>query len=259
MIDLNLFLNPLENFYVYKKWDWDYLEAEKFQLECVDYVYKNPHISLLLICSHPHCFTIGRGLQKLKDPKAEQLIEFDKTISLPFPLHEIKRGGGLTFHYPGQFVFYPIMNLTHKKLGVHDLMLSIMETTKVLLQEQFSFEGLTIKKDLLGLWFENEFSKAKLASIGLAVSRFNTYHGLALNFFHDEAMFFTLKSLHPCGLSGDLYRDLEILLCRKLSLDERERFTNHFIERFITLVINHSMTDKQRSSSLMINSISELV
>ncbi|MBC7539544.1 MAG: hypothetical protein H7281_12040 [Bacteriovorax sp.] len=260
MIDLTLFENPSENIYLLKIWNWDYLQAEKFQLECIDFIYKNPHISILIICSHPHCFTIGRGLQKIKETTSQELIDFDHQTKLSYPLYTIKRGGGLTFHYPGQFVFYPILNLTVNKLAVYDLMLKVLEISKDLIQDQFSFQGLEIKKDLLGLWFENEFSRAKVASIGLAVNRFNTYHGLALNFLNDEPMFEALKSIHPCGLPGEIYRDLEILICRKISLDERERFCSQFIDSFIEyLKPNHLMIERQRSSSLIRDSISDVV
>jgi lipoyl(octanoyl) transferase len=232
VIDLSLFENPFENIYIFKKWNWDYLEVEKFQLECVDFVYKNPTIIILILCSHPHCFTIGRGLQKIKETSSYDLVDFDHNTILPYPLYPIKRGGGLTFHYPGQFVFYPILNLTINKIGVYDLMILIMEMTKDLLQEQFSFQGLIIKRDLLGLWFENEFARVKMASIGLAVNRFNTYHGLALNFFNDKPMFLALRSIHPCGLPGENYRDLEILLSRKISEEDREIFCNNLISSF---------------------------
>jgi len=256
VVDLTLFDNPHPNVFVFKKWNWDYLEAEKFQLECMDFVHKNPHITILIVCSHPHCFTLGRGLQKIKETTKEttniELIDFDPSVTPPFPLHQIKRGGGLTFHYPGQFVFYPIMNLTTHKKAVYDLMIKIMDITKTLLEKQFGLNGLEIRRDLLGLWFQNEFSKAKIASIGLAVSRFNTYHGLALNLFNDEEMFKALRELHPCGLPGDTYRDIELLLCKDLSSLDRETFTNEFLKRFF----DYLMIDKHKSSSLIIDSIS---
>jgi lipoyl(octanoyl) transferase len=260
VIDLTLFENPIENIYIFKKWNWDYLEAEKFQLACVDFVYQNPQISILIICSHPHCFTLGRGLQKIKETASYNLVDFDQEIKLPFPLHAIKRGGGLTFHYPGQFVCYPIINLTVNKLAVYDLMLSIMEVVKNIIQIQFPIQGLEIKKDFLGLWFEGNLASAKVASIGLAANRYITYHGLALNFLNDESMFDALKSVHPCGLPGDIYKDLETLLSKKISLEDREIFCNKFIDSFIEyLKPNYLMIERQRSSAEIFNSTSEEV
>lgn len=233
MIDLTQMQKIAPDFFLLKKWNWDYLEAEAFQLECVEFVRQNPHVSIFIICSHPHCLTLGRGLQKMKENSSVSLVEFEEKTSLPYPLHHIKRGGGLTFHYPGQVVFYPILNLTTHKKAVFDFMLSILEITKSVLENQFSFSELVVKRDLLGLWFVNEFAKAKIASIGLAASRFNTYHGLALNFFHDEEMFQTLRSLHPCGLPGDLYRDVELLSLQKRSEQDREAFVDQFLIKML--------------------------
>jgi lipoyl(octanoyl) transferase len=229
VIDLSIFENPAKNIYIFKKWNWDYLEAEKFQLECVEFVNSNPHISIFLICSHPHCFTIGRGLQKVKEETGINLIDFNPDTNLPFPLYQIKRGGGLTFHYPGQFVVYPIVNLTVNKISVYDLMIKILENTKQLLIENFGINNLIIRKDLFGLWTD----QAKLASIGLAVSRFNTYHGLALNLFHDEEMFMALKNLYPCGIPGNLYKSLENITDKNISVITRELFTEKFIDKII--------------------------
>lgn len=252
MIDLNIFDNPFENFYVLKKWNWDYLEAEAFQLKCVEYIRDNPRVSILIFCSHPHVFTLGRGLQKTKDPQI-QLVDYNYNpdSSLPFPLHLIKRGGGLTFHYPGQFVFYPIVNLNHFDLGVFDLMMEILKIVKATIEKQFHLQGLNCRKDLLGLWFENEFSKAKLASIGLAANRFITYHGLALNFFNDELMFSELRNFYPCGLPGDIYRSLETLNCGKIDFQEREHFVSSFLSEFYYL-----MTERHKSSLAISDSIS---
>jgi lipoate-protein ligase B len=252
MLDLSLLDNPIENIFVLRKWNWDYLEAQSFQLECVDYVYKNPHVTILIICSHPHCFTLGRGLQKLKDTTQIELVDFDSTYPLSYPLYQIKRGGGLTFHYPGQFVLYPIMNLTIHKKAVFDVMIKIMEVTKALIEKQFDLKSLVIKRDLLGLWFEDTFVKAKVASIGLAVTRYNTYHGLALNFFNDQKMFQELSHLHPCGLSGLLYKDLESLKLENFSLLKRDEFADDFLLN----ILNYLIIDKQRSSSLISDSIS---
>lgn len=255
MIDLTLFENPAENIYVLTRWNWDYLEAESFQLKCVDFVYKNPDISLLLICSHPHCYTLGRGLQKIKETSNIALVDFNPESITEFPVYQIKRGGGLTFHYPGQIVFYPIISLTKHKIAVFDLMLMILEIAKFQLESQFNFPHLEIKRDLLGLWFANVYSNAKIASIGLAASRYITYHGLALNFTYDSPLFNSLKDLHPCGLPGDIYKDIETLTCETINVSDREIFVHALINQFI----NYLMIDKHKSSSLINASISSVV
>ena len=233
MINLNLFENPEKNIYVLKKWDWDYLEAEKFQLDCVSFVSENPHLSLFIICSHPSCFTLGRGLQKLKNDIGINLVDYDNQMKLAFPLHQIKRGGGLTFHYPGQVVFYPIINLTYHRLAVHDFMVSIMEATRMTLMEQFNLNNLEIRNDLLGLWYQNT---RKVASIGLANSRFTTYHGLALNYLNNPTMFDALENVFPCGLPGNTYLSVEKIISRNLQSEDREQFSQLFFMNLMTKI-----------------------
>jgi len=121
------------------------------------------------------------------------------------------------------------------------------------LETKFGMNGLSVKRDLLGLWYENDFSKAKVASIGLAATRFISYHGLALNFYNDERMFKVLETLHPCGLPGDFYRSIETLSCSHFENEEREQFLASFLNNFIQ---NYLITDRQRSSSAILDSIS---
>ena len=252
MLDLKQFENPYKNFYILKKWDWDYVEAESFQQECLVFVNKNPHVSILIICSHNSCFTLGRGLQKLKDNSEIQLIDFDNEVELKYPLQYIKRGGGLTFHYPGQFVFYPIINLTFHKVGVHDFMSMIMDLSKSLLEEMFNLYHFKKRNDLLGLWFDNSFALAKVASIGFAVSKFNTYHGMALNFLYDKEMFEALKKLHPCGIPGNIYLDIESIYQKGLTLDDREIFATNFEKLIILKLVEQKLS---REDCLLENSV----
>jgi lipoyl(octanoyl) transferase len=246
VLDLSKFKNISSNVYVYEKWNWDYLEAESFQLKCVDFIQKNPHISIFIFCSHPHCFTVGRGLQKLKNSPIA-LVDFDRNTCTPFPVYEIKRGGGLTFHYPGQIVFYPIISTTFHKIAVNDLMIKILELTKKCLHSSLNLSDTFVRKDLLGLWFQNSFGEAKIASIGLAASRFVTYHGLALNLFNDTEMFECLRSLHPCGLPGDLYRDVETLTTSSLSKTKRDDFIEEFSHYLLSELIQSFQIDRHIS------------
>ena len=112
------------NSLIVTKWDWDYKEALDFQKQAVQTLKESPKLQVFIFCSHPHCFTNGRGLQKRAGKVVPGLVEFDKNIisELPYPYHEISRGGGLTFHYPGQWIFYPIVNLTAKKFTLPVLM-----------------------------------------------------------------------------------------------------------------------------------------
>lgn len=262
MIDIKLIQDKFEileneihlhsnNICVIHKINWEYEKAHEFQLFCVEHVLINPKDIILIFTSHPNVLTMGRGLQKLKNSTVE-LIEFDPTLksSIETEVVDIKRGGGLTFHHPGQFVFYPILKTTEHNLKVHDLMLEILSITKYSLSFLIDENNLIVNSDLLGLWFNNT---NKLASIGLAVNRFVTYHGLALNFFHDQKMHEEIVNLHPCGLPGSIYS----------SVDKISKFevNNESFNKFKTLFENkiYAIIERQRSSVPTLDLISSEV
>jgi lipoate-protein ligase B len=205
---------------VITKWNWDYQSALVYQEACREEVRLNPKKIYLIFCSHPGCYTLGRGLQKNQFYHGEPLIEFDSEseLLLNYPLYKIKRGGGLTFHYPGQIIIYPILKLTYYKIGVHDLMTSILEIIKNILETTFGLTELSVNNQLLGLWHQKQ---TKMASIGLALSHFVTNHGMALNFFNDAKTFQALQSVYPCGLPGSIYQSVESVIGATLSIDSR--------------------------------------
>jgi len=243
------------NVYTQTILNWNYENVEEYLLTCTDFVRENPSSVLLIFCSHPHCYTLGKGLQKLPPHSAITLIDFEADYNeekkLDYPLYQLKRGGGLTFHYPGQMVFYPIINLTYQKLKVHDLMLEILELTKKILIKNFDLKNLSINKELLGVWTTNEnIVEKKIASIGLAVTKFTTYHGLALNLLNDEAMFNSIKKVHPCGLPGDLYTSVESLRFNQPSKPDLDYFRECFQNEFLHLMIERHMSSFSTSSEI---------
>jgi len=180
---------------------------------------------LFIFTSHPHLFTLGRGLQKSKSDDTKALIHFDESMEkkLTFPLYKIKRGGGLTFHYPGQWIMYPIVNLNHPGHSLKDLIYYMLENVKITIEQNYSISGLDYNRSLLGLWL----GEHKLASVGIEIKKFITLHGLALNVKKDQAMFGELKKVNPCGLSSDVYRCMEDYLPDEVNLAD---FTKKFLK-----------------------------
>ncbi len=201
----NIFSKGRDTFFIIKE-NWDYELALKFQEEIIQRVYSNKEKKVFIICNHPHCLTLGRGLQR-RTKADNDLVDFDENLrgEIEVPLYDIKRGGGITFHYPGQLVLYPIISLENQKLKVMDFLKGILREIQDLLENQFSMRNLTCEHDLIGLWHEDK----KLASIGLCSHKFITYHGLALNLYKDEKIQGILSKLYPCGISGNRYISLE--------------------------------------------------
>jgi len=206
-----------QNIVTVTKLNWDYLDALKFQEWANDFVWKNKNISIIIFTNHPTCLTLGRGLQR-KIGVTSALIDFDPQIKerLTIPVYSIKRGGGLTFHHPGQLVIYPIINLTTYDLKVYGLMSQLFKMTTEVLKEELHLDEFDYCRDLLGLWKE----QTKYASIGLQVRRFVTFHGLALNLFANESLKRNLPLIFPCGLPPQTYGNIQDLHLNNFSIEE---------------------------------------
>ena len=102
-----------------------------------------------------------------------------------------RRGGGTTAHNPGQLVFYPILNLQQLNLGISEYIRKL-EAIGAELLSQLGVDSQR-RKGLPGLWVGDK----KIASIGVRVSKFITYHGMAINIQNDLSIF---DLFVPCGL-----------------------------------------------------------
>jgi lipoyl(octanoyl) transferase len=187
---------------VITKWNWDYQLAHSFQKYAVERLQVHPKKRILICCSHPRLLTNGRGLQKPKKGESFDLKEFKKEDypNLPYPLHQIERGGGLTFHNPGQFIFYPIVKLNPQTLSLSKMVDNIFDVSIEVLRN-LGIDNLSHENKLLGLWH----GQRKLASMGIAIDKLTTYHGMGLNLFRDEEMMKALTALNPCGLGPSTY------------------------------------------------------
>ncbi len=158
-----------------------------FQKKLVGLRHKNKIPDCLIITEHEPVITIGRGADK-----KNLLATHDELKAKNIDLAEIERGGDITFHGPGQVILYPIINLTNHGRDVH-LFLRKLEEVVITGLEEMGLMG-SRKEELTGVWIEN----AKVAAIGVGVSHWITYHGLALNVNVDLDYF---KLIVPCGIA----------------------------------------------------------
>lgn len=191
------------------RWNWDYQDALEFQYRAIEFVREHRDFKVFIFCNHPHCFTIGSGLQKGRDHKLQELKEFDinNQNQLAFPIHKIKRGGGITFHYPGQWVVYPIINLNSQMFSLSSLTHWLLDSTQEILSREFDLTNLSSDGPFLGLWCGEQ----KLMSLGIGAKHFVTHHGVALNVEEDQKMFNEILKISPCGLNPQLYTSLNQL------------------------------------------------
>ncbi|HEX5004612.1 MAG TPA: lipoyl(octanoyl) transferase LipB [Gemmatimonadales bacterium] len=143
---------------------------------------------LLLLVEHPPVVTLGRGTRATSLPLSPEAIR-----ARGVEVFEVERGGDVTFHGPGQLVGYPILDLAHHRQDLHWYLRTV---------EQALIEGLATlgiaagrSEGLTGVWTGGR----KIASIGIHVKQWVTFHGFALN-VSTALDYFDL--IVPCGIEG---------------------------------------------------------
>ncbi len=168
----------------------------------------------LLLLEHPPVITLGRNA-KLDNVLAPPEFLAQRGVEL----FEIDRGGDVTFHGPGQLIAYPIFDLRSfdPKVGAVEYVRRLEE---VLIRTCGDFGvGTQRIKGLTGVWTYAMPKKpeAKIAAIGVHISRSVTTHGFALNVSTDLD-FFSL--IVPCGITGKPVTSMERELLKSLTLEE---------------------------------------
>jgi lipoic acid synthetase len=161
---------------------------------------------VILVEHAPGVITLGR------QAKAEHVVASRGLLAARgVEVIPIKRGGDVTYHGPGQLVAYPIIPLDPRRRTVHDYVRNLEEAILRLLR-RLGLAGQR-RAGLTGVWV----SDAKVAAIGVAVHRWVSYHGLALNVAGDLGGF---DSIVPCGLHGASVTSLSRLLARDVTVEQ---------------------------------------
>ena len=146
-------------------------------------------------------------------------------------LVQSNRGGDITYHGPGQIVGYPIINLTPRK----DLHAYLRFVEQVLINTVGTF-GLAADRRAgkTGIWL----GPRKIAAIGVAVKKWTTYHGFALNVNPDLAPF---SGIVPCGITDGTVTSMKAELGHDLDLAEVKRVLAGEFWRMLPEFFNHGL------------------
>ena len=209
-----------------------YREAHRYQLELVQQLQNDdsePDVCLLL--QHPPVFTLGRN-------GSEAHIEVDKGFLDRSNIEVVRaeRGGEVTYHGPGQLVCYPIVNLKRRNLSVVDFV-TLLEEIMVRVVAAFGIEATTDPRNR-GIWVGDR----KIGSIGIAVKRSVTFHGLALNVNPDLTPF---SWINPCGLQGVTMTSLERELAGRVSFEQAEQALMETIAEIFQEPVSNSLSVSQ--------------
>lgn len=162
---------------------------------------------VLILVEHDHVITLGRKTTP-ENFKPQDI-----------PVFQVERGGDATYHGPGQLVGYPIIRLATPNVQrfVRDLEEVLIQTTRAFGIESVRVEGHP------GVWVDGR----KVASIGVAVTSWVTYHGFALNVNTDLSYFGLIK---PCGLDPEKITSMKQVLGREVPF---ENVKKEVVEQFV--------------------------
>lgn len=165
----------------------EYREAWNVQLDLVRRRKLGEVCDQLLFVEHPPTITMGRNADG-----AHILAAPGRLRQLGFSVEETDRGGDVTYHGPGQVVAYPILDLKQWRRDVGAYLRALEEVIMAVLLD-FGIQSRRVE-GLTGVWVAD----AKIAALGVHLSRWVTSHGLALNVSTDLEHF---KWIVPCGLT----------------------------------------------------------
>ena len=187
-----------------------YAETVALQREILGEIADNPERpGEVLFVEHTPVVTCGRS-----GDGTNLLVAPERLRAEGVDYFEAGRGGDVTYHGPGQWTVYPILRMEWYGKDLHHY-LRLLEECVIRFLSQYGIDGGRREK-LTGVWVENE----KVAAVGVAVSRWVSWHGFAVNINIPAAAF--TRYMHPCGIKASEggVGSLDRLLGREVAMDE---------------------------------------
>lgn len=175
----------------------DYQEVWSLQNKLVKKRISGEIEDTLILVEHFPVITLGKRGKREEILVSQEYLSREEIIVL-----YVDRGGRITFHGPGQLVAYPILNLTLVKRDIHWYIRNL-EKVIIKLLAKLGIKS-TSRKGYTGVWV----GEKKIASIGIGIKKWVTYHGLALNVSTDLSYF---SLINPCGLDKKVTSIAEVL------------------------------------------------
>jgi len=207
-----------------------YADGLKLQAEAAAMRLSGQVGNLLLLLEHPPVLTLGRN-----GNRENILASADLLARRGVEVHEINRGGDVTYHGPGQLVGYPIFDLRSLKLPSGNRMGPVdfvrrIEEVMIRLCGHYGIRAGRVEK-LTGTWIgaENPITARKIGAIGIHVSRGITSHGFAFNLRTDLSDF---SLIVPCGIADHAVTSLQSELMPATPLPTLEELANESARLF---------------------------
>ena len=160
-------------------------------------------------------------LDKIKEGKAKELIwilehndiytagssyKDDEILDKKIKLIKTNRGGKITWHGPGQIIFYFLIDLTKRNKDIRNF-LTVIESSIIKSLKEYNIITFSDRKNI-GIWIKKRNSTKKIAAIGIRVKKWIAYHGFSLNINNDIEKY---KKIIPCGIKNKGVTNLRLV------------------------------------------------
>ncbi len=197
----------------------DYNTAYSMQKELVAKRIRGEVPDTLILLEHGPVFTVGRS-----GSSGSILITEEKCLKEKIAVFKVDRGGDVTYHGPGQLVGYPILDLSGYGKDIHKF-LRLLEEVIIRVLAEYGLKALRLS-GLTGVWV----GQKKIASIGVGVRKWVSFHGFSLNVAPFMRHF---SFINPCGLGDGRMTSMKELLGYNLPVEDvREKVVKSFSEVF---------------------------
>ena len=192
-------LNKAKDIRVVWMGESDFQETWDLQKRLSDQIAKGEAPETILLLEHNNVYTLGR-----RGKREDILLQNAELDAMGIEVHQIDRGGEVSYHGPGQLVVYPILDV--RKLGGPLRLVCALQNAMISSLSDFGISAICENKPT-GVWVQD----AKIGAIGLRVSKGFSTHGFALNVSPDLRFF---EHIVPCGMPGITVTSMEKLLTK---------------------------------------------
>lgn len=190
--------------------NYDY--AMNFLEKRVNKIHEKRAKEILWVLEHPNIYTAGTSY------KNNEI--FDKNLKII----KSNRGGKITWHGPGQKVFYFVINLNKRKKDIRNFV-NIIEKSIIDTLTEYNIKSFADRKNI-GIWTGNNSNIKKIAAIGLKVKKWIAYHGFCININNKLDPY---KKISPCGLANKKISSL-----MKVKKQNYKDLSNKLIKNFLS-------------------------
>ena len=193
-----------------------YKDALKIMEQRLSDVHKNKSNELIWILEHNDIYTAGTNF------KENEIL--DKKIKVL----KTNRGGKITYHGPGQLVFYFVIDLKKRNKDIRKF-ITLIEKTIIETLQIYNINTFA-DKDNVGVWCNDKSKIKKVAAIGVRVSKWIAYHGFSININNDLKKY---DAIVPCGI-----KDKGVTSLNEINKQNYDNLDNKIIENFISNLKN---------------------